>query len=83
MDMGKFTLEQDLAEEFKHISGYIDHLVHKGAIRIELCGHLQHADGLYGFTLDKTKYQMVLQEETEEKVRVIIQRKPGTLDPLA
>lgn len=47
--------------------------IERGDIRIELCGHLEHADGIKGFTLNKTKYQLRMVDETEESVRVIIE----------
>ena len=50
-------------------------MVSNGTIRIELCGHLEHANNIKGFTLDKTKYKMSLVDETEDSVRVIIERK--------
>lgn len=50
-------------------------LVEAGHFRIELCGHLEHADSLKGFTLDKTKYRMRFEDETDESVRVIIEEK--------
>jgi hypothetical protein len=44
-----------------------------GRIRIELCGHIEHADSLRGFTLDKTKYQLRFVEEDEQSIRVLIE----------
>lgn len=46
-----------------------------GDIRIELCGHLEHAGYIKSFTLDKRKYRMRLRDETEDSVRVIIEPK--------
>jgi len=53
----------------------LERMVDAGEIKIELCGHREHVDGIKGFTLDKRKYRMRFAEETEDYIRVIIEPK--------
>jgi hypothetical protein len=62
-------------EERQHkdeISERFEQMVNEGYVRIELCGHLEHAGNLKGFYLDKTKYCLRFEEETEHGVKIFI-----------
>ena len=50
----------------------LERMVETGHIRIELCGHLECAPCVKGFTLDKRKYALRFEDETEDSVRVMI-----------
>lgn len=64
--------EAAATEEYREL---LNQKIQSGYIRIELCGHLEDASLIKGFTLDKTKYRMRLVDETEESVRVVIEPK--------
>ena len=51
-------------------------LADAGQIRIELCGHMECAPHVKGFTLDKRRYALRFEDETEDSVRVMIDRIP-------
>lgn len=72
----RLIVESD--EDLTTVAQGVRALVEAGHFRIELCGHLEHVDGLKGFTLDKTKYRMRFVDETDESVRVIIERKAAS-----
>lgn len=64
--------ESAAIEEFHAL---LNSKIEGGYIRLELCGHLEDAGLLKGFILDKRKYRMRLEDETEESMRVIIEPK--------
>jgi hypothetical protein len=51
----------------------LEDMVKDGEICITLCDHLEHANNLKGFTLDKTRYSIRFADETKDSVRVIIE----------
>lgn len=68
------TAEQAMEDLYQELQRQID----AGHIRIELCGHMECAPNVKGFTLDKHKYALRFEDETEDSVRVMIDRKEET-----
>lgn len=66
---------------YEDVAALLDEKVRNSEIRIELCGHLEHQPGLGGFTLDKTRYRLRFEDETDESVKVVIERKTMSLGP--
>lgn len=62
-----------VSEEFIRIE--LGRMIDAGEIRIELCGHVECAGYIKGFTLNKRKYRMRFEDENEDSVRVIIEPK--------
>jgi hypothetical protein len=65
-----------MADLILEIRQELQKLVDAGQIRIELCGHMLCAPHVKGFTLDKRRYTIRFEDETEDSVRVMIDRKP-------
>ena len=63
-----------MADNIDEVRQVLQDLADAGQIRIELCGHMECAPCVKGFTLDKRKYALRLEDETEDSVRVMIDR---------
>ena len=63
-----------MADNIDELRRELQKKVDAGEIRIELCGHLECAPCVKGFTLDKRKYALRFEDETEDSVRVMIDR---------